>query len=136
VAADRRQVSPRAWVLYDGACGFCSRWVPLWKRTLETRGIGIAPLQDAWVGARLSAKGIRDEELLDDLRVLAVDPDELFAGADAYRWVFRRIGWAWPLYVLSVTPGLRRLFDWSYRTFAEHRYRFSKACHLDGGEPR
>jgi predicted DCC family thiol-disulfide oxidoreductase YuxK len=53
-------------------------------------------------------------------------------GADAYRWIFRRIVWAWPLYVLSVTPGLRRLFDAAYRTIAENRYRVSKACRLDG----
>jgi predicted DCC family thiol-disulfide oxidoreductase YuxK len=32
--------------------------------------------------------------------------------------------------VLSVTPGLRRLFDLGYRAFAENRYRVSKACRI------
>ena len=124
--------APAAWVLYDGACGFCSRWVPLWRSTLEKCGIGIATLQEPWVVARLSAKGIRAEDLLDDLRILVADSGEVIPGADAYRWAFRRIWWAWPLYVLSITPGLRRLFDLGYRTFAENRYRVSRACRIEG----
>jgi predicted DCC family thiol-disulfide oxidoreductase YuxK len=123
---------PVAWVLYDGSCGFCSRWVPFWRGTLERRGIGIATLQEPWVVRRLSARGVRAEDLLDDLRILVADTGEVIPGADAYRWAFRRIWWAWPFYVLSITPGLRRLFDAGYRTFAENRYRVSKACRLEG----
>ena len=122
---------PVAWVLYDGACGFCSRWVPFWKGTLEKRGIGIASLQEPWVVERLEAKGVAMENLLDDLRILVAGSGEVIPGADAYRYAFRRIWWARPLYLLSVTPGLRRLFDRGYRAFAENRYRVSKACRLD-----
>jgi predicted DCC family thiol-disulfide oxidoreductase YuxK len=120
--------APNAWVLYDGACGFCRRWVPFWKNTLARRGIGIATLQEPWVGERLEAKGVAMENLLDDLRILVDATDELIEGADAYRWAFRRIWWAMPLWLLSVTPGLRRLFDRSYGAFAENRYRVSRAC--------
>jgi predicted DCC family thiol-disulfide oxidoreductase YuxK len=123
--------APVAWVLYDGACGFCSRWVPFWKGTLAKRGIGIARLQEPWVVERLESKGVATENLLDDLRILVAESGDLIPGADAYRWAFRRIWWAWPFWALSVTPGLRRLFDRSYRAFAENRYRVSKACHLD-----
>jgi len=35
------------WVLYDGSCGFCSRWAPLWERALNKRGFHIAPLPPA-----------------------------------------------------------------------------------------
>ena len=122
---------PVAWVLYDGACGFCSRWVPFWKGTLEKRGIGIASLQEPWVVERLEAKGVAMENLLDDLRILVAGSGEVIPGADAYRYAFRRIWWARPLYLLSVMPGLRRLFDRGYRAFAENRYRVSKACRLD-----
>ena len=126
---------PLAWVLYDGACGFCSRGVPFWKGTLAKRGIGIASLQEPWVVERLEAKGVATENLLDDLRILVASPGDVSPGADAYRWAFRRIWWATPLWLLSVTPGLRRLFDLGYRTFAENRYRVSKACRLDS-QPR
>jgi predicted DCC family thiol-disulfide oxidoreductase YuxK len=120
--------APVAWVLYDGACGFCSRWVPFWKDTLEKRGIGIATLQEPWVVAHLLARGIAAEDLLDDLRIIVTGSGDVIPGADAYRFAFRRIWWARPLWVLSVTPGLRRLFDRGYRAFAENRYRVSKAC--------
>ena len=56
---------------------------------------------------------------------------ELVSGADAYRWAFRRIWWATPLWLLSAAPGLRRLFDRGYRAFAASRYRFSAACRPD-----
>lgn len=122
--------SPFAWVLYDGACGFCSRWVPFWRETLARRGFGIATLQEPWIVERLAAQGVPEETLLDDLRILVAETGDVIPGADAYRFAFRRIWWALPLYLLSVTPGLRRLFDRGYRAFAENRYRVSKACRI------
>jgi predicted DCC family thiol-disulfide oxidoreductase YuxK len=127
---ESRDPAPVAWVLYDGACGFCSQWVPFWKGTLERRGIGIATLQEPWVAAHLLARGVAMENLLDDLRILVAGSGDVIPGADAYRFAFRRIWWARPLWVLSVTPGLRRLFDLGYRAFAENRYRVSKACRI------
>jgi predicted DCC family thiol-disulfide oxidoreductase YuxK len=114
------------WVLFDGDCGICNRWVPLWGSTLERLGLGIAPLQSPWVQERT---GLAPAALLSDLRLLRPD-GRLIAGADVYRYVMRRIWWAYPLYLLSVTPGLRRLFDWSYRNFARHRRRISASCGL------
>ena len=52
-------------------------------------------------------------------------------GADVYRFVMRRLWWAYPLYLLSIVPGGRHLFDWGYRTFARNRLRVSSACRLD-----
>lgn len=129
-APDAAAHGPLAWVLYDGACGFCSQWVPFWKDALARRGIGIATLQDPWVVAHLSARGVRTEDLLDDLRIIVAGSGDVIPGADAYRFAFRRIWWAWPLWALAVTPGLRQLFDRGYRAFAENRYRVSKACRI------
>jgi predicted DCC family thiol-disulfide oxidoreductase YuxK len=39
-------------VLYDAACGVCSRWVPFWAPTLRRIGLDVAPLQATWVGER------------------------------------------------------------------------------------
>lgn len=119
----------RGWVLYDDTCGFCRRWVPFWRSTLARRGFGIAPLQSAWVAEALDLSG---QELARDLRLYLVDGRQV-VGADAYRHVMRRIWWARPLHLLAVTPGLRRVFDWGYRTFALHRHRFSRACRLPAG---
>ncbi len=124
-----RATEPLGWVLYDDSCGFCRRWVPFWAPTLRRRGFCIAPLQAAWVVRRLGAS---PEDLLSDLRMLLADGTPL-RGADVYRHVLRRIWWAYPLYLFSVTPLLRHVFDGGYRTFARYRYRFSRACRLPAG---
>ncbi|MBK8598214.1 MAG: DUF393 domain-containing protein [Holophagales bacterium] len=116
-------------VLYDDSCGFCRRWVPFWGPTLLRHGFAIAPLQSPWVAEAIPLPA---DELLHDIRLLLPTGDHLH-GAEAYRYVMRRIWWAWPLYLLSVTPGLSRLFDLGYRTFARNRHRFSRACGLPGG---
>jgi predicted DCC family thiol-disulfide oxidoreductase YuxK len=121
-------MEPSGWVLYDDSCGFCRRWIPFWAGTLRTRGFDIAPLQSEWVVRRLH---VRLEDLLYDLRLLLADGTEV-KGADVYRHVMRRIWWAFPLYLISVAPVLRRVFDWGYRAFADNRYHVSRVCRLPG----
>lgn len=116
----------KGWVLYDGDCGFCSRWVPCWGKTLAKRGFRIAPLQADWVTEKFA---LTEEELTSDLRLLLVDGEKL-AGAEVYRYLMRRIWWATPLWFLSTLPVLRRLFDAGYRAFADNRYWISHTCHM------
>ncbi|MBI2182070.1 MAG: DUF393 domain-containing protein [Deltaproteobacteria bacterium] len=116
----------KGWVLYDGSCGFCSRWVPFWENTLKRRGFHIAPLQAGWVAEKLH---LSDKERASDFRLLLADGEQV-AGAEAYRYLMRRIGWATPLYLLSILPGLRTIFDASYRAFADNRYFISRRCHV------
>ena len=118
---------PLGWILYDDSCGFCRRWIPFWKTALQRRGFSIAPLQAAWVRAKLQ---LSESELLYDLRMLLADGSQI-RGADVYRYATRRIWWAGPVYLFSITPGLQNLFDWGYRTFSANRLRVSSACGLD-----
>jgi predicted DCC family thiol-disulfide oxidoreductase YuxK len=82
------QRSPKVdgWVLYDGSCGICSRWVPFWASTLRHFGLDLAPLQSAWV---LERTGLPLSVLLEDLRLLHAD-GRLTSGADVYRFVMHR----------------------------------------------
>jgi predicted DCC family thiol-disulfide oxidoreductase YuxK len=114
----------RGWVLYDGDCGLCSRWARKAEGILAALDLAIAPLQDRWVEERT---GLARDVLLTDLRLLQTDGN-IISGADVYRYVMRRIWWAFPLYLVSVTPGFRAVFDWSYRRFAQHRMRISASC--------
>jgi predicted DCC family thiol-disulfide oxidoreductase YuxK len=114
------------WVLFDGSCGICSRLVSRWKPTLSRLGLEIEPLQSPWVQKRI---GLTPGELLTDIRLLRPD-GQLISGADVYRYVMRRIWWTYPLYLISRMPGLNRLFDWGYRTFAQHRTRISATCRI------
>lgn len=122
---------PGGWVLYDGSCGVCSRWVPLWEAALGRAGLRVTPLQSAWVKERLP---LTDAELLEDISVL-LDDGTVLRGPAAYREMMRRIWYAYPLWALSLIPGLRQLFDASYRLFARHRYRFSEACRIPNARP-
>ena len=116
----------KGWVLYDGACGICSRWVQIWRATLSRRGLKTAPLQSTWVPEQT---GLAPDTLLSDLRLLHTD-GRLTSGAEAYRYIMRMIWWLFPLYLLSLVPGLRSIFDRSYRSFARHRRRISASCDL------
>ena len=116
----------KGWILYDGDCGFCSRWVGFWAGTLRRHGFTTAPLQEVWVHEKLS---MHPAELLRDVRLLT-PTDELFSGADVYLEVARRIWWAWPLYAIFHLPGFRWLIETGYRWFARNRYCISGACRL------
>jgi predicted DCC family thiol-disulfide oxidoreductase YuxK len=110
------------WILYDGECGFCARWVHIWERTIAKRGFALKDLQSAWTENLLC---VPRENLLDDIRVLTRN-GEVFTGADACLYVTRRTWWAWPFYALFSLPGFNRTLRWGYREFARNRYCVSK----------
>jgi predicted DCC family thiol-disulfide oxidoreductase YuxK len=121
-----RAQPPAGWVLFDGGCGICSRSAHFWAPTLRRLGLEIAPLQSDWVQERIS---LATDELTSDIRLLLPN-GSLISGPEVYRYVMRRVWWAYPLYLLSEVPGLRQIFDWSYRAFARHRLRISSTCGL------
>jgi len=114
-------------ILYDGACGFCSRWVGFWTPTLRRQGFQVAALQEPWVAAKL---GIDPAQLLADIRLLTPD-GKLVSGANVYLHVARRIWWMTPFWALFSLPGLNRLLHLGYRWFARNRYCVSGACRLE-----
>jgi len=119
---------PIGWILYDDSCGICRRWVPFWENTLRRRCFEIAPLQADWVREQLQ---LNETELLQDLRLLLATGEQI-QGADTYRYAMKRIWWAYPVYLFSIAPVGRRLFDRSYRKFAVNRHKVSDACQLPG----
>ncbi len=118
------------WVLYDDLCGFCRRWVPMFKKSLAKRRIGVLPSRTEWVGRAL---GLEPGQTPGDICLLLRD-GQTHMGPQAYRYAMRRIWWAYPIYLLSVIPIGRWCFDQGYKTFARNRYRFSKACGLPGAD--
>jgi predicted DCC family thiol-disulfide oxidoreductase YuxK len=114
------------WILYDGSCGVCRKWVPFWKDTLRKRGFEIAPLQTDWVKKKLR---LSEDDLLQDLRLLLANGEQI-QGSDTYRYAMKRIWWAYPIFLFSIAPMGRNIFDWSYRKFAAHRHQISRACKI------
>jgi predicted DCC family thiol-disulfide oxidoreductase YuxK len=113
-------------ILYDGQCGFCSRWVKGWAGTLGRHGFEIASLDEPWVAKKIK---MPPEELFTDIRLLTTD-GELISGADVYLYVTRRIWWAWPFYAIFSLPGFNRLMHAGYRRFARNRHYISHACRI------
>ena len=113
-------------VLYDGQCGFCSRWAKFWAQTLVQRGFQIASLDEPWVAEKIK---MPHEELVTDIRLLTAD-GQLISGADVYLYVTRRIWWAWPFYAIFSLPGFNWLIHFGYRWFARNRYFVSRTCKL------
>jgi predicted DCC family thiol-disulfide oxidoreductase YuxK len=114
----------KAWILYDGKCGFCSRWVHLWKKTVEPRGFVLKDLQSAHAEGMLE---MPPENLLDDILILTRQ-NKLERGADAYLFVARQIWWAWPFYALFSLPGFHWILWQGYRWFNRNRYVVSRHC--------
>jgi predicted DCC family thiol-disulfide oxidoreductase YuxK len=106
--------SAAGWVLYDGDCAFCVRWLHFWSPVLRRRGFEIDTLQ-----AR--------HETLRDIR-LVTTAGATYAGADVYLYIARRIWWAWPFGVLFSLPGFNWLIWTGYRWFAANRYCVSGYC--------
>jgi predicted DCC family thiol-disulfide oxidoreductase YuxK len=122
----------RGWVLYDGACGFCTSLVERFGPALLRRGYRCAALQEPWVAGKL---GLGGDELLSALRVLEPGGASL-AGADAIVHLARRIVWAWPLYFFAQLPGMMRLLRAGYARVAASRYCLSamrRDCAGSGG---
>jgi lipase maturation factor 1 len=121
----------RGWILYDGECGFCFRWVHLWQNVIGRRGFFLKDLQSACAEGSLK---ISPENLLDDLLILTPS-GKLETGADAYLYVARQIWWAWPFYALFSLPGFNWILWRGYRWFNRNRYRISHHCPLPEQAP-
>ena len=91
---------------------------------LEPRGFGIATLQDPRVREQLS---LPERELLAELRVLARDGRQ-FGGTDAIVYLARQVWWAWPLWALSLAPGMRGVLRFAYRWIAVRRHCLRDVC--------
>jgi predicted DCC family thiol-disulfide oxidoreductase YuxK len=117
----------KGWVLYDGDCGFCSRWLQFWEPTLAKHGFERVALQEPWVMKKLQLPA---DQLLHDIRLLTRE-GKLVSGADVYLQVTRRIWWAWSFYAVFSLPGFNWLIHTCYRWFARNRYCVSRAWRLD-----
>jgi predicted DCC family thiol-disulfide oxidoreductase YuxK len=116
----------KGWVLYDGMCGFCSWWIPFWKKTINRTGYDIAMLQSSWVREKLAL----DEELLNKDIVLLFSSGRKLVGADAYIFGMRTVWWSSPLGFILGLPGFRQLTWLFYKLFNRNRFLVSRVCRL------
>jgi predicted DCC family thiol-disulfide oxidoreductase YuxK len=121
---DRKERSARGWLFFDAECRFCTHIARWLAPILRRRGLGVAPLQDARVGALL---GMPRRELLKELRFLMSDGTQA-GGANAVLAVARELWWARPLIWLAALPGMMEVLDAGYRWVAARRGCSSELC--------
>jgi predicted DCC family thiol-disulfide oxidoreductase YuxK len=114
----------RGWLFFDRDCSACTSLVRRFRHTLESRGFGLAALQDPRVQALLD---VPNSDLLREMRVAAGD-GKIYGGAQALTYLARQIWWAWPLAAAAKLPGVPRMLDAGYRWFAGQRGCPSGVC--------
>jgi predicted DCC family thiol-disulfide oxidoreductase YuxK len=119
-------MTPIGWVLYDGACGFCSWWIPFWRKTINRTGYDIAPLQAGWVKEQLN----EPEELVNKDIVLLFNDGRKLIGADAYIFGMKTVWWSAPAGYLLSLPGFKQATWLFYKIFNRNRFFVSKVCRL------
>lgn len=114
----------RGWVCFDRDCNVCTSLARRFQRTLETRGFGLAALQDPRVQVLLD---LPPAELLREMRVITAE-GKVYGGARAIVYLARQIWWARPLYAAAQLPIVSRVLDGGYRWFADRRTCSSGKC--------
>ena len=116
---------PRDTVLYDGQCRFCRSQIAILRR-LDLGGVlEFTSLHDPSVGSDFP------EFAHDDLLAQMVVVDRAGrarGGADAVRYLSRRLPLLWPLAVPLHIPGTLPLWAALYRFVARNRMRIAGSC--------
>ncbi len=112
-------------VLYDGHCRFCRSQIALLRRLDLLASLRFVSLHDPEVGRdfpELSADDLMRQMYVVDTAGRAR------GGAEAVRYLSRRLPPLWPLALPLHVPGSLPLWSGLYRFVARHRYRIAGTC--------
>lgn len=115
-------------VIYDGKCNFCKQQVRNLHR-LDRFGtrLSFISLHDPRVAQRYPQLSF--DQLMDQMYVVthngATNQHQAYGGADAIRYLSRRLPLLWPVAPILHLPGTARLWRWFYHQVAKRRYRIS-----------
>ena len=112
-------------VIYDGRCRFCRSQVALLRRLSLGREPEFLSLHDPLVADRFPE--LSADDLLSQMYV--IDPQGVArGGAEAVRYLSRRLPMLWPLAVLLHVPGSLPLWKRLYAFVARHRLWIAGSC--------
>lgn len=113
-------------ILFDGDCRFCTSSVKILRWLDWTRRLDFVSLHDPLVKVRFS--DLTFEQLMDQMWVVTTSGDR-FGGADAIRYLTKRLPTLMPLFPFLHFPGTMPLWRSLYRWIARNRYRLAgKSC--------
>lgn len=112
-------------VLYDGACRFCRGQIALLRRLDPCRRLAFTSLHDPSVAVDFPELAPEDLQA----RMYVVDrAGRARGGAEAVRYLSRRLPLLWPLAVPLHVPGSLPLWQALYGLVARNRYRIAGHC--------
>ncbi|RCS54747.1 DUF393 domain-containing protein [Bremerella cremea] len=118
-------------VIYDGDCVICTGGVKLLHRLDWFKRLAYLSLHDPQVSE--FAPELSFEQMMEEIWVI----DQLgrrHSGAEAFRYLTRRLVLLWPVMPLLHIPGSLPLWKWIYQKVAAARYRFGKMSGEDCGD--
>lgn len=122
-------------VIYDGDCAFCTAQVE--RLHWLDRGCGLGRGRLAFLSLHDSRAADRygdltHEQLMDQMFVIDAEGNR-HGGADAVRYLSRRLPTIWWAAPILHVPGSAKLWRWMYRQVAKRRYWIS--AKFFGGKP-
>lgn len=117
-------------VIYDGECNFCKSQVRKLKRLdWGGRRLAFLSLHDPRVGERYP--DLTMDQLMEQMYVVDQSGNR-HGGADAVRYLSRRLPTLWITAPILHLPGTAGLWRWLYRQVAKRRYKLAgKTCEND-----
>lgn len=112
-------------VLFDGQCRFCRGQVALLRRCDPTGRLRFVSLHDPTVAREFPE--LERDALLREMYVIDT-AGRTRAGAEAVRYLSRRLPLLWPLAVPLHVPGSLPVWRWLYGLVARNRYRLAGRC--------
>ena len=122
-------------VLYDSECNFCTASIETLRRLDGRQRLRFVSLHDPIV--QLEYPDLTYDQLIAEMWVISYD-GRRFGGADAMRYLSRRLPILFPLAPLLHIPFSMPLWRWMYRFIARNRYRIAGrkcsngACRIHG----
>lgn len=114
----------RQWVLYDGSCPICKRWIGRIRGPLTRHGFELAPQQSDFGREVLK---LQSGQTAAEVKVLTPEL-KLIGGIDALVVISRFVWWMRPLSWIARIPGAMRILRPFYAWIAKHRYCFGGVC--------
>lgn len=112
-------------VLYDGQCRFCRSQIALLRRLDLAGCLGFTSLHDPSVAADYPE--LSRDDLLSQMYVVSRS-GEARGGAEAVRYLSRRLPLLWPAAVLLHVPGSLPLWKSLYAFVARNRMKIAGRC--------
>lgn len=109
-------------VIWDGQCSFCLKQVQRLRRFDVLGQLAYLSLHDVRVGERYP--DLSHAAMMDQMWVVTGDGRK-FGGADAGRYLSRKLPGLWWLAPLLHIPASMPVWRWMYGKIAERRYRLS-----------